>query len=32
MRSVLGLEAEQAVFQRFRSTRQRERDYLGSRA
>jgi len=32
MRSVLGLEADQAVFQRFRSVRQRERDYLGNRA
>ena len=32
MRSALGLEGEQAVFQRFRSARQRERDYLESRA
>src|SRR6266478_1973132 len=28
MRSVLGLEPEQAVFERFRSARRRERDYV----
>ena len=28
MRSMLGLETEQAVFERFRSARRKERDYV----
>jgi radical SAM superfamily enzyme YgiQ (UPF0313 family) len=30
LRSALGLESERAVFDRFRATRRRERDYLGA--